>query len=310
MTDEVTTTTDTATADKAAATETVKTETIVTADTKTADTKTSTETTVKPDWPDDWRDKLAGGDKDYRKQLDRYGSPADIGKKARELEKKLSSGEYKRDLPKDADAETVKAWRAERGLPENPEGYVEKLALPNGLVLGEADKPVVAEFAAAAHASNMDQAAFSGLVAKYYEMQDKQAAARAEADAGHQAENIHALRAEWGANYTREINGVNAFVGQIFGKDAASILAARTPDGKLVGDTIGFIKAVAALNREINPVSTLIPSMGNDPAKSISDRKAELMDIRRKTPEKYFGKLEQEFLELIAAEDKLKSRAA
>jgi hypothetical protein len=67
------------------------------------------------DWPDDWRDRFAGEDKTFRRQLERYASPTDLARKARSLERKLSSGEYRRDLPANASDEDKAAWRAERG---------------------------------------------------------------------------------------------------------------------------------------------------------------------------------------------------
>lgn len=116
-------------------------------------------------WPDNWRDMMAGGDEKFRKQLERYQSPADVGKKGRELEAKLSSGEYRRDLPRDATPEQLAEWKRERGLPEGVEGYLDNLMLPDGVVLGENDKPVASGFAEAAFRNNVTQDQFAGSIA-------------------------------------------------------------------------------------------------------------------------------------------------
>jgi hypothetical protein len=321
---------DTATTDNAettttvAATETAKTETIVTADTtKTASETAAAETTAKtadtaakPDWPDDWRDKIAGEDKDFRKRLDRFGSPLDVAKSFRALEAKMSSGEVKKALPKDATPEEAAAWRKDNGIPDTPGGYVEKLALPNGLVLGEADKPVVTEFATAAHALGMDTGHFAGLVAKYYEIQDKKAADQADADETFHNESLNALGTEWGAHMRREVNGVNSFVNQHFpGSLGRDLLIARDTEGRMLGDNPAFIKALASLNRELNPVSTLIPSASGDPAKGLADRMAEIQKMMPDRTSAYWKgpqaeALQQEYRDLITASEKMKARAA
>jgi len=267
--------------------------------------------TISSDWPNDWRDRFAGDDKTFRRQLERYASPTDLAKKARSLERKLSSGEYRRDLPANASDDDKAAWRAERGLPENADGYVEALSLPDGLVLGEADKPIVSEFADAAHAADMDPKHFSALVAKYYELQDRQLADRADADLAFHNESLSALNAEWGAHLRREVNGVNAFIGQYFPKEmSADLLVARTPDGRMLGDNPAFIRAIAALNRQVNPVSTLVPAGGSDPAASISERLAEIRKLQGDSSSDYWrgpkaDGLQNEYLELLTAQERI-----
>lgn len=269
---------------------------------------------VAGDWPGDWRDKFAGEDKTFRRQLERYASPVDLAKKARSLEQKLSSGEYHRDFPRNATDEDKAVWRAERGLPENADGYVAALVLPNGLVLGEADKPVVSEFAAAAYAANMDPKHFSALVERYYELQDRQLADRADADTAFHNESLSALNGEFGPHLRREINGVNAFIGQYFPQEmSADLLVARTPDGRMLGDNPAFIRAIAALNRQVNPVSTLVPTGGADPAASMSERLAEIRKLQGDSSSDYWRGpkaegLQREYLNLLTAQEKGRGR--
>jgi hypothetical protein len=268
------------------------------------------------DWAADWREKLAGADKDDLKTLTRLGSPADLWKQNKELRRKLSSGELKKTLPEGATAEEKAAWRAENGLPDKPEVYVEKLALPDGVVIGAADKPVVAEFAKAAFDGNVPPAAFSGLVAKYYELQDAQKAQQADDDARYHDENVAALGKEFGANTRREINMVNSFVGQYFPKEiSADLLVARTPDGRMLGDNPVFVKALAALSREVSPLSALVPAGAGDAGKLAADRIAEIkgwMGAPSGSPDhkKYWGdeKVRAEYRDLVDAQAKMKAR--
>lgn len=271
-------------------------------------------TPQQPEWPDDWRDRFAGEDKTFRRQLERYASPVDLARKARSLERKLSSGEYRRDLPANASEEDRAAWRAERALPENADGYIAALNLSNGLVLGEADKPVISEFAAAAFSADMDPGHFSALVDKYYELQDRQRADRAEADMAFHNESLSALNTEWGALARREINGVNAFIGQYFPQEmAAGLLSARTPDGRMLGDNPAFIRAIAALNRQVNPVSTLVPAGGNDPTASIGERLAEIRKLQGDGSSDYWRGpkaegLQREYLDLLTEQERAQGK--
>jgi hypothetical protein len=176
----------------------------------------------------DWRARLAGDDKDFAKQLGRYSDLEPHSARPSRAETKLSSGEFKKALPEGATPEELATWRKENGLPDKAEGYVEKLELPKGLVLGEADKPIVAEFAAAALEGNVDPKQFNGMVGKYYEIQDKQRAAQEDADAAFKTESEEALRTEWqGADFRRNLTAVNNLISTWPGDLATNVLAAR-----------------------------------------------------------------------------------
>src|ERR1700739_1279856 len=47
------------------------------------------------DWPTDWRLKIAGGDAEAAKSIDRLAAPTDLFKSYRELHTKVSSGELR-----------------------------------------------------------------------------------------------------------------------------------------------------------------------------------------------------------------------
>src|SRR3546814_8605810 len=83
-------------------------------------------------------------------------------------------------LPIYATPEQIAEWRKEQGIPEKPEDY--DLKFDNGLVIGEADKPLVAEFLKASHATNVTPAQAKAQIAAYYAIQEQQQAARAEKD--------------------------------------------------------------------------------------------------------------------------------
>lgn len=174
-----------------------------------ADSATRDDTAVDEVIASDWRSRLAGDDKDALKRLARFPDEASLYKSYRALEQRLSSGELKKPLADNASPEDIAAWRRDNGLPESQDGYLDALALPNGVVIGEADKPVVREFAAAALDGHVAPEQFNRMVAKYYEIQDAQRIAREDADATFKQSAESELRTEWqGAAFRQNLNGI------------------------------------------------------------------------------------------------------
>jgi hypothetical protein len=241
----------------------------------------------------DWRVQLAGDDKDALKRLARFPDQQTLWKSYRSLEQKISSGEFKKPLAEKADE------------------YVEKLALPNGLVIGEAEKPIVSELAAVAHESNLEPKVFNGLVSKYYEIQDKQRQAQEDADAAFKVEAEDALRKDWqGPDYRRNLTAVNNLIATWPEGLAQAVLAGRDPNGRKLGDNPAFIRQMATLALELNPAATLVPAGTTDAGKSVQARLNEIRELRRNDPDKYDRDkaLQQEELELIEADLKMQKR--
>lgn len=262
----------------------------------------------------DWRTRLAGDDAAFAKTLGRYSDEAAFGKAHRALQTKLSSGEFKKALPAGATPEELATWRKENGLPDKAEGYLEKMELPKGLVIGEADKPIVAEFATAALEGNVDPKQFNGMVAKYYDILDKQKAAREDADVAFKTESEETLRGEWqGAAFRQNLTAVNNLLATWPTDLATSVLAGRDANGRKLGDNPAFIKQLAALAVELNPTATLVPAGTTDPSKTVADELESIRQIRRDDPNKYAAnekKYEAREIELIDALNKVKARAA
>lgn len=235
-------------------------------------------------WPADWREKLAGDDQRALAQLKRHGSPADLWKKARSLEQKLSSGEYRRELAKDATPDELAAWRRQRGIPDAPEGY--RIELPDGLVLGEADKLVVDAFTQAVHGKNWDNAKVNEALGWYYAEQERQLAARAEADGAFKQQAESELREEFGADYAPNLNAVKNLLASLPQGAAENFLAGRMADGRRIGDSPGIVRWLAQLAREVNPVATLVPAGGGG-GRSGAGRIAEIEKLTH-TPDLVF----------------------
>ena len=148
------------------------------------------------DWPEDWRIKLAGEDKSYLKTLDRFNSPADLAKAYRDAQQRLSSGNLKPTLPDNPSEDELKAWRTANGVPETPDKY--ELELGNGFVWSEADKPLLDDFAKYAHERNLPAGQVKDVLGWYASIQERQLAAREEADERFHQQSEDSLRSEWG----------------------------------------------------------------------------------------------------------------
>lgn len=262
-----------------------------------------------------WRLAMAGEDKAALKRLERFNTPADVFKSFLSLDRKFASGEFKRGLAADASDEEKATWRKEQGIPDKPEGYVEKMDLPKGMILGEADKPLAVEFAAAASEASLTPAQYSRMVAQYYTIQDKAKAAQEEQDSAFHEESVDRLREEWGADYKRNINAVNNLVAAMPSSLSGRLLSGRTADGRKIANDPEMIAWLSSMARELNPAATLVPAGTSDAGKSIASRIADIETLMKDRNGDYYrgpksAALQTEYRELITARETMKARAA
>lgn len=254
------------------ATDTTSQATQTTDTTQTADTTQTTQTDVaKPLYPDDWREKWAGGDPKALSRLQRFPSPDAVFKSFRELETKLSSGQFKTPLPENPTPEQIAEYRQANGIPNSPAEY--KVELSDGLVIGESDKPLVDGILEAAHAANASPAMINAVLDEYYHMREEQIEAdqiRAEQE---KSTMISTLTAEWGADFKPNMRAVMNTLVTHLGQDQTDLLlTAKLADGSIVGNNIHIAKGLAALAKELNPAGTMVPNAGGDQVSAISDQ--------------------------------------
>lgn len=266
--------------------------------------------TAPADWPTDWREKIAGTDAKELARLQRLGSsPADVYKAYRALEAKLSSGQVKAAKPAEgATPEEMVAWRKDNGIPDSPDGYVPELG--NGVVLGEADKPLLDGFKATALNANMTPAQFNETLKWYYSELDNFRAQQEATDATYHGEAEDTLRKEWGNDYRPNINAINNITALAPEGVAERLLAGRTADGRKIGDDPGIIKWLAAIAKEFSPAAAYIPVGTTAPGKAIGDRLAEIKSMMG--TEAYWKNpaIQEEFRQLTEAQEKYSGRSA
>ena len=257
------------------------------------------------DFPEDWRSKLAAGDEKELKRLERFGSPNDVYKAYREIEKKLSSGTVKSELPKDATAEQLASWRKDNGIPETPDGYDTAL---KDIVIGENDKPLVNEFLKEMHSTNASPTAVKSALTAYYKLVEQQNIDRENGDVDFKAESLGALQSEWGADFRKNVNMVANLLATAPEQVAARIEHSRTPEGRLFGDDPAMMKWFNQLAREVNPAQAVVPNAGSNAANAMADEKKAIEG--RMGTAAYTPADRARHMEIVAAEEKIKSRAA
>lgn len=264
-------------------------------------------------WPENWREEMTGGDEEELKRAKRYASPAGIWKKARALEQKLSSGEYKQvvPFPKDGTPEQQAEWRTTQGIPEAPDKY--DTTIGDGIVWGEADKPLLENYTKYAHENHLAPDQVKANLRWYHQMQQTMTDAREQQDAGHRAQSEDALRAEWGAEYRVNMNVVSNYLKTLPTTLNEMLMDARTSDGRRLINDAEMLKHLASTARELNPAAALLPASGAD-SKGVEARIEEIRKIARERPDEYDAnkdiQAEQQRLLGILHNSKRGSRAA
>lgn len=249
--------------------------------TTTTDKGVTTDAT-KGYWPEDWRARIAKGDEKTLKQVSRYQSPEAIWDKARALEQRLSSGELKAALPKDAKPEEISAWRKDNGIPEKADGYD-----VNDLKIGKEHKPVVDELLKMAHAANFTPDQARAGVEFYLSRQAAVREAVAAKDEKQRLETIDSLNVEWGSDFRRNINLVGNVLAKFPEKIRENLKSARMPDGTAIFNDPDVVKAFVALELMNNPVGIVAPSGDGEIGKSAMDEYKSIQKTMRENRKAY-----------------------
>lgn len=238
-------------------------------------------------WPDNWRDRLAGDDSKMLGVLKRYASPENFAKAFRSMQQKLSSGEYKRASLPDGATDAEKAeWRKEQGIPDKPDGY----AMPEikGHEWSDADKPIIGEFLADLHAANTPQSQVNAALGWYAKFQQKQIEARGELDRSNVERREDELRKVWGPqDYRAHVN----LARQMFADDAFlpanlrhAIADARLSDGSRLIHNPELMQFLAQQGLERKGTAGLI---SGEQGARMSSRVDEIRRIMREDNERY-----------------------
>lgn len=257
----------------------------------------------------DWRKAIAGEDAKALETLNRFASPAELFKSYQALRQKVSSGELKAPLPKDATPEQIAEHRKANGIPEKPEGYLE--ALPEGLVLGDSDKAAYAPFLKNMHDQNASPAVVQAAIATHQQAQAQMAQAIQEADATLMAKTEDTLRAEWQGDYRPNMAAVDNFLTTNFSAEVkAAILNSRDEKNQPLIHNADFLKACAQLGRTLAPAGATYGA-GLDSLDTIDNEIKQINQFMRTNRKEYFAdtKKQARLRELYAAKERFAKKA-
>lgn len=244
-----------------------------------------------------WRENIAGDNPDALKTLERFASPKALYDSYSELRGRVSKGELKavQAFPDNGTPEQQAQWRTENGVPAD--GKYE-FKLPDGVQIGELDKPVIENFTKMAHAKNLPAGAVNEVVGWY--LQDR--TARAEA-AKTEFENTKrdvaaTLGSEWGVEYKPNLNRIQGMID-------ATIPAEQKELKDLINNALAtnahFARHYAAIALQINPAGTLVPGDRGANEASVSDE-IKKIEAKMKTDRRAYDKdeaLQQRYRDLL-----------
>lgn len=222
------------------------------------------EGTEKPDW----RTEAAGDNKDLLRLAKRYGSQTGMLKALADAKAQLSKGQIaSATLPDDATDDQKAEWRKSRDIPDAPEAYDVSI---KGIDWTDDDKAVIGEFTKTAFGQNLSKVQTKEILQWYA---NSQIAANQERDVAAVAfhkDTVKALKAEYGADYDRNISLMKDFgVSQLGGEDVwDKFIDQRLQDGTKIGDNPAFMRLImdSALDRGDG-----LPFVGGSGASGMSD---------------------------------------
>lgn len=258
----------------------------------------------------DWsalRAVAADGDDKFAKELERYPDIKSFAKSWKEQKAAISKGVPKQSLDANATPEQVADWRKANGIPESPDKY--EVKLPDGMAIGEQDKPLVDKFLNRMHAKNTPPELVNEALSTYYEMQEEQASQVAEAVKAARVESEEGLRASWGPEFRSNVNAAKTLVVTTFGEDMANAIMAATDErGIPLGNNAGFLKGVLALAKEANPAAGALPPGTDGSMASLATEKAKYEKQMRDDRAGWFKDTgaQQRYQQILAALEKHK----
>jgi len=257
-------------------------------------------------WTADWREKIAKGDESKAKRLGRYADPGAVADSLLQLQERISKGELRGQMPKDATPDQVAKWRADNGIPDAPDKYD-----LGAIKVAEQDKPIIDSFLKTAHGKNMTADQAQEAVKWYYDEVTRVTNARADNDAKAARVAEDALRADWDhPTYKANINSVKALLDTAPESVRENLSRGRLADGTPILAHADTIRYLVGLALEINPATTLDLPGGGSQADSIDSEIKSIEDRMRKDRKGYNAddKQQERYRKLFDAREKVGKR--
>lgn len=211
-----------------------------------------------PSGGDNWRTPFAGTDPKRAQAMERFTTPNDFAESYFKAQERIRSGDVLKPLPADATEDDIKSYREQQGIPLDPKEYLSNL--PDGLVIGEVDLPVFEEFATVLHGLHASPAQVHGAIKWYNELEERTLASRHENEEKLKTVSEDTFREEWGSDYRKNTNLINALIDGQFGDGAESVRNAMLSTGNPLMSDSNVLRGLINISRVINPTGVLIDS--------------------------------------------------
>lgn len=258
-------------------------------------------------WPDDWRQTVSKGDAKILARVERYQSPEAAVNALIAAQNKISSGELKPILRKDASPEEMADYRKAHGIPESHDKY----DLGKDFKLEALDKTLAEHVFKAAHESHQTPEQVKATMKAWGAISKQVSDARAEEDGKIQKTSEDALRAEWGSDYRKNINLITGlFDGSATPDLKDKFLHGRLADGTPIGSSPEAMKLLVGLAMIQNPTGVIVPGSEGNQSQAVDDEIAKIektMSTNRSAYNKD-EKMQARYRDLLGAREKLKPR--
>ena len=230
-----------------------------------------------PAWPDDWRVQMADGDAKAARLLERYATPDAVGKALLSAQQRIRSGELKLRPGPDATEAQLADWRQQHGIPATAKDYDVPILLDGSYDdLDEFGKASVDALRTTFHELDMPPDHASRIMSVANDVALAQMERQAEDDAKRHEDTEAALRADWGADYSKNVQLNARFLQDRLGEAWQSFVTARTPDGIRLADDVNFNRFINRMARAEGGTVLLAGETGAD-----ANVEARIAEIRK-----------------------------
>ena len=285
MTDEVATGGETVAQEGAAAAEaTVSANAETAAPTETPTDKTLAggaevvQTPVQSTFPDNWRELVAGDDKKAAKTLERMTDPTVLWKSYTEARRELDGGNRVKLPDAKSSDEEWSAFNKSLGVPDEVSGYLDKMELGSGRVLGDEDRPVFDYFAERMHKVGTPPKIMAEMTDAWLDYQNAQQEDQQTRDHDNRVNNEITLKEELGGSFTSVTNAIGTMLSQAPPELADLLTNGRAMDGTLLGDHPVVVKWLGDIATEIYPAAAMQAPDG-DNLRAMGDELGELRKL-------------------------------
>lgn len=257
--------------------------------------------------PDAWREDLVGEDNEAGlNQLKRIPDMKTLAKNYLEGQETIRTRqEANTGLPENATEEQLAEYREKNNVPATSEAYAD--AMPEGLVLSDADKAEFQPLFETLHNANVDSATAATLVEQQIAVENTRAEQRQAQDVVDSQQATQMMKENWGPDFESNVALIKSTLAAHIPEAALDdFMSARMADGKAIFNDPGVMQAFASMSRIINPAATLVPA-GVNAQQTLQARQTEI-EGKMGTPEYYEQGLDKEYLQNATALETINGR--